>query len=195
MELKQFGKVDLFLSKNFRTYCIQKKNLLILISIFFSRISDLGTTQIHKTNNGDILTLALKPENQVEKRLSPDGTRKLQDEINTLTKRNCELESQLRNLESTHTKDGDALDGSSGDGSKLKELERLVKILKQEKEEAQKDKQDMQEKLKLQDKELKDALAQRKLAMTEYTEVSDKLSELRQQKQKLSRQVSFSVFI
>jgi flagellar biosynthesis chaperone FliJ len=46
-----------------------------------------------------------------------------------------------------------------------------------------------QEKLKLQSKELKDALQQRKLAMSEYTEVTDKLSELRQHKQKLSRQV------
>ena len=45
--------------------------------------------------------------------------------------------------------------------------------------------------MKLQSKELKDALAQRKLAMSEYTEVTDKLSELRQQKQKLSRQVYF----
>ena len=43
--------------------------------------------------------------------------------------------------------------------------------------------------MKLQSKELKDALQQRKLAMSEYTEVTDKLSELRQQKQKLSRQV------
>lgn len=40
------------------------------------------------------------------------------------------------------------------------------------------------------DKELKDALSQRKLAMTEYNEVTERLSELRQQKQKLSRQVS-----
>ena len=31
-----------------------------------------------------------------------------------------------------------------------------------------------QEKLRLQSKEIKDAIAQRKLAMTEYTEVSDK---------------------
>ena len=31
-----------------------------------------------------------------------------------------------------------------------------------------------QEKLRLQSKELKDAIGQRKLAMTEYTEVSDK---------------------
>lgn len=121
-------------------------------------------------------------ENQ---RLSPDGTRKLQDEINTLTKRNCELEMKLKSLEASH---GDALDGA--ESGKLKELEKLVRVLKQEKEEAQKDRQDMLEKLKLQDKELKDAVAQRKLAMTEYTEVSDKLSELRQQKQKLSRQVN-----
>lgn len=72
---------------------------------------------------------------------------------------------------------------------KLKELEKFIRMLKQEKEEIQKDKQDLQEKLKFQDKELKDALAQKKLAMTEYTEVSDKLAELRQQKQKFSRQV------
>lgn len=32
----------------------------------------------------------------------------------------------------------------------------------------------MQEKFRLQSKELKDAIGQRKLAMTEYTEVSDK---------------------
>ena len=37
--------------------------------------------------------------------------------------------------------------------------------------------------------ELKEAVAQRKHAMSEYTEVTDKLSELRQQKQKMSRQV------
>lgn len=73
-------------------------------------------------------------------------------------------------------------------------MEKLIRILKQEKEEIQKDKQDLQEKLKFQDKELKDALAQKKLAMTEYTEVSDKLAELRQQKQKFSRQVCLNYF-
>lgn len=36
------------------------------------------------------------------------------------------------------------------------------------------DKLDYLEKLKMQDKELKDALSQRKLAMAEYSEVSDK---------------------
>lgn len=75
--------------------------------------------------------------------------------------------------------------------AKLKELEKIIKNLKQEKEEILKDKQDLVEKLKFQDKELKDAIAQKKLAMAEYSEVSDKLAELRQQKQKFSRQVTF----
>lgn len=74
---------------------------------------------------------------------------------------------------------------------KNKELEKIIRLLKQEKDEILKDRQDLHEKLKFQDLELKDALAQKKLAMTEYTEVSDKLAELRQQKQKFSRQVSF----
>ncbi|XP_018311672.1 serine/threonine-protein kinase MRCK alpha isoform X1 [Mycetomoellerius zeteki] len=120
--------------------------------------------------------------------ISPDSnnaTRKLQDEINTLTKRNCELESQLKSMDIP--RELRTLD--NGDMTKFRELEKLVRCLRSEKEEAIKDKLDAQEKLKLQDKELKDALTQRKLAMTEYTEVSDKLSELRQQKQKLSRQV------
>ncbi|XP_003425741.1 serine/threonine-protein kinase Genghis Khan [Nasonia vitripennis] len=120
--------------------------------------------------------------------VSPDSnnaTRKLQDEINTLTKRNCELESQLKSLEVP--RELRAIEG--GDLTKIRELEKLVRTLRSEKDEAVKDKQDALERLKLQDKELKDALAQRKLAMEEYTEVTDKLSELRQQKQKLSRQV------
>ncbi|KAK9299154.1 hypothetical protein QLX08_007770 [Tetragonisca angustula] len=120
--------------------------------------------------------------------ISPDSnnaTRKLQDEINTLTKRNCELESQLKSMEVPR----ELRNLDNGDMTKLRELEKLVRSLRSEKEEAIKDKLDTQEKLKLQDKELKDALTQRKLAMAEYTEVTDKLSELRQQKQKLSRQV------
>lgn len=127
-----------------------------------------------------------------EKRLSPDSTRKLQDEINVLTKRNCELENQIKNFEQTTTTKLpvtglDALDG--GNAAKVKDLEKLIREIKQEKEELSKEKQDLIERLKTQDKEMKDALSQRKLAMNEYTEVTDKLSELRSQKQKLSRQV------
>ncbi|XP_014233226.1 serine/threonine-protein kinase Genghis Khan isoform X1 [Trichogramma pretiosum] len=120
--------------------------------------------------------------------VSPDSnnaTRKLQDEINVLTKRNCELESQLKSLEVP--RELRAIDG--GDMSKIRELENLVRTLRAEKEEIVKEKLDTLERLKQQDKELKDALTQRKLAMEEYTEVTDKLSELRSQKQKLSRQV------
>ncbi|CAH1098455.1 unnamed protein product [Psylliodes chrysocephalus] len=146
----------------------------------------------NQRNRSDIMDLALnheKKEKECEKKMSPDSTRRLQDEINTLTKRNCELESQLRSLEASNSREMhiDSLDGV--DNLKNKELEKIIRLLKQEKDEILKDRQDLHEKLKFQDLELKDALAQKKLAMTEYTEVSDKLAELRQQKQKFSRQV------
>ncbi|PNF42325.1 hypothetical protein B7P43_G05285, partial [Cryptotermes secundus] len=99
-----------------------------------------------------------------------------------------ELESQLKQQQPSDLKR--EITTVDGEGSqRVREMEKMIRLLKQEKEEAQKDKVDAQEKLKLQDKELKDALGQRKLAMAEYTEVTDRLSELRQQKQKLSRQV------
>lgn len=150
---------------------------------------DANTDTTNKRNNGDIVSMVKNQEKEYERKLSPDGTRKLQDKINMLTKRNCELETQLRrSLEAGHSKDlHDTMDGV--DLSKVKELEKIIRTLKQEKEEMQKDKLDLLEKLKLQEKEIKDALAQKKLAMAEYTEVADKLSELRQHKQKLSRQV------
>ncbi|KAK6622910.1 hypothetical protein RUM43_008761 [Polyplax serrata] len=129
-------------------------------------------------------------ESGTDKTDSGNGTRKLQDEINMLTKRNCELEMQLNSYEQTSKTKKELLATADPEtGDKIKELEKVIKSLKQEKDLAQKDKFDAEEKLKLQDKELKDALSQRKLAMAEYNEVTDRLSELRQQKQKLSRQV------
>lgn len=120
--------------------------------------------------------------------MSPDSTRKLQEEINILTKRNCELENQMRSLEKGgDVRSFDVLDGQVE--AKFRELEKTLRILKNEKEDLIKQNQDLQERLKIQDKELKDAISQRKLAMDEYTEVTDKLSDLRTQKQKLSRQV------
>ena len=56
----------------------------------------------------------------------------------------------------------------------MKELEKHCKNMKLEKEDLARDLTEAQEKLKLQSKELKDALQQRKLAMSEYTEVTDK---------------------
>ena len=58
--------------------------------------------------------------------------------------------------------------------SKLKDMEKHCKTIKLEKEDMGRDLLEAQEKLKLQSKELKDALQQRKLAMSEYTEVTDK---------------------
>ncbi|KAJ8679289.1 hypothetical protein QAD02_015076 [Eretmocerus hayati] len=168
-----------------------------------SCISDLSTLPTHsqkdknlkilEEENAQLAQTIAELRNQistshVSPTVSPDSnsaTRKLQDEINTLTKRNCELESQLKSLEVP--RELRAIDG--GDLTKVRELEKVVRTLRVEKDEAIKDKLDVLERLKLQEKELKDALAQRKLAMEEYTEVTDKLSELRQQKQKLSRQV------
>merc|ERR1719244_2109408 len=71
----------------------------------------------------------------------------------------------------------------------VREVEKQLISCRTEKDDLSRDLCEAQEKLKLQSKELKDALQQRKLAMSEYTEVTDKLSELRQQKQKMSRQV------
>lgn len=122
-----------------------------------------------------------------EKHLSPESTRKLQDEINMLTKRNGELESQLKSFEHQQF-NLDTTDAGQMD-YRYREQEKMIKLVKQEKEELLKEKNDLLERLKFQEKELKDAVTQRKLAMAEYTEVADKLSDLRQHKQKLSRQV------
>ncbi|XP_065345680.1 serine/threonine-protein kinase Genghis Khan isoform X4 [Cloeon dipterum] len=109
-----------------------------------------------------------------EVKLSADEFRMLQDKVMLLTERNTELETSLH---------------SQSNSKDTEEMDKLVSVLRKELEELQKEKQDFTDKLKIQEKELKDALSQRKLAMTEYTEVTDRLSELRQQKQKLSRQV------
>ncbi|XP_050527294.1 serine/threonine-protein kinase Genghis Khan [Daktulosphaira vitifoliae] len=69
------------------------------------------------------------------------------------------------------------------------ELDLIVRKLQQEKQEVEKEKQEIQEKLKAQEVELLDAVSQKNNAMTEYGHVTNKLSELRQHKQKLSRLV------
>ncbi|GAB6026046.1 Serine/threonine-protein kinase MRCK gamma [Chamberlinius hualienensis] len=119
--------------------------------------------------------------------------RRLQDEISSLVKLNTDTEIQLSRKEKESKEMVSSLKNIEQDNvdksQKLKEMEKSFKVMKQEKEEMHKELIELQEKLKFQSKELKDALAQRKLAMAEYTQVSDKLSELRSQKQKLSRQV------
>nr|XP_037876079.1 serine/threonine-protein kinase Genghis Khan isoform X2 [Bombyx mori] len=115
----------------------------------------------------------------------------LKEELATLSKRNADLEAQLRCYEQVAVSAvGQDIPSTPQDMAvRLREMELIVQSLTAEKEELFKERTDSMEKLKLQDKELKDAISQRKLAMAEYNEVTERLSELRQQKQKLSRQV------
>ncbi|CAH1642154.1 unnamed protein product [Spodoptera littoralis] len=115
----------------------------------------------------------------------------LKEELATLSKRNADLEAQVRCYEQLNTgiSTQDMPATPQEMATRIREMEVIIQALNMEKEELLKDKTDSAEKLRLQDKELKDALSQRKLAMTEYNEVTERLSELRQQKQKLSRQV------
>uniref|UniRef100_A0A2A4JBZ4 non-specific serine/threonine protein kinase n=1 Tax=Heliothis virescens TaxID=7102 RepID=A0A2A4JBZ4_HELVI len=122
---------------------------------------------------------------------SSEDIMQLKEEMAALSKRNSELEAQVRCYEQLNTgittQDMPATPQEMA--TRIREMEVIIQALNLEKEELLKDKTDSVEKLRLQDKELKDALSQRKLAMTEYNEVTERLSELRQQKQKLSRQV------
>ena len=79
----------------------------------------------------------------------------------------------------------DIIDGHTE--HRIRELEKLVHSLQQEKEDVTKEKGGLADRYKSQEKDLEEAVQQRKLAMDEYTEVSDKLSELRTFKQKLTR--------
>ncbi|XP_071961826.1 serine/threonine-protein kinase MRCK alpha-like [Antedon mediterranea] len=70
---------------------------------------------------------------------------------------------------------------------KIKFIEKSNRLLKSEKQELTKELEDVNERLRIQNKELKDAQSQRKLAMQEFSEINDRLSDLRSQKQKISR--------
>merc|ERR1740123_2085981 len=118
---------------------------------------------------------------------------KLKEENSSLVKKIADFESVIRNLEAKnqelYLKTPDFERSDADKARVFRDAEKQMINLRSEKEDLSRDLCEAQEKLKLQSKELKDALSQRKLAMSEYTEVTDKLSELRQQKQKLSRQV------
>ncbi|MEQ2157622.1 hypothetical protein GOODEAATRI_003600, partial [Goodea atripinnis] len=78
--------------------------------------------------------------------------------------------------------------------SKLKTLEKQVKTLRQEKEDIHKVNAgvylaDSLERLRSQTKELKEAHSQRKLALQEFSDLSERMAELRSSKQRLSRQL------
>lgn len=147
-------------------------------------IANLSHLQKNMTDGEDYLLNKIPPETE---------GRKLQDEINTLRKKNSEIEKELSKLRLDHRRiltSRQELESVQDDKlSRIKDLEKTVKALKAEKDDLHKDLIETEEKLKLQSKELKEALQQRKSAMAEYTEISDKLSEVRALKQKLSRQL------
>lgn len=133
------------------------------------QVSDLGSISIEIRGHKRI---RLYEDDKLDKRTSS-----VSSSISEIDSRVKELDNEMKIIGSLET------------SQQIRDLEKQIRVLKQEKEEAIKDKLDLQEKLILQDKELKDAVSQKKLAMTEYNEVTDKLGDLRTQKQKLSRQV------
>lgn len=91
----------------------------------------------------------------------------------------AELEAELAQKDQQSNKEMTSLKrdlelSESEKSNKIKDLEKQLKASKLEKEDFTRDLVEAQEKLKLQSKELKDALQQRKMAMSEYTEVTDK---------------------
>ena len=179
--------------------------IIISILFIFSRISDkrclLSESSSFLNEGGgsslDILAYErrvkhLECENRklAERAMSPADSvdsgievKKLSDQVQLLSKQNKDLLTELSIIK----RSGGDIDKDIE--SRIKDLERQAKVSEQNKENACKELIEMKEKLNLQTKELQDALAQRKLAMSEYSEVSDKLTELRNQKQKMSRQV------
>lgn len=116
-------------------------------------------------------------------RANPESTRKLQDDINTLTKRNGELESQLKSLSSNG--DHDATDSAP----KVTELEGMLAQMRKENEEVLKEKQKLMENLKALESDLKTSNQQNKQRMVEFMELSDEAKDLRTQKVILVRQM------
>jgi hypothetical protein len=88
----------------------------------------LEFTEIGKLNNDGPIHIVSSDKTEL---------RKLQDEINTLTKKNCELENLLIRKETKSVGTKDCLDGN-GSTNKLKELEKNYRQLKQEKDECHK---------------------------------------------------------
>lgn len=130
-----------------------------------SNLSDLGSiTPSNAKCNG-------------EQRVNPEGTRKLQDEINTLTKRNGELESQLKSMNVTEAE------------PKAAELEGLLQQLRRENDDVLKEKQKLMENLKAVESDLKTSNQQNKQRLVEFMDLSDEAKELRTQKVILVRQM------
>ncbi|KAF3823493.1 hypothetical protein GH733_010929 [Mirounga leonina] len=109
----------------------------------------------------------------------------LKEEIEKLRKQvreSSHLEQQLEEANSVRRELDDTF-------RQVKAYEKQIKTLQQEREELNKELVQASERLKNQSKELKDAHCQRKLAMQEFMEINERLTELHTQKQKLARHV------
>ncbi|XP_038071519.1 serine/threonine-protein kinase MRCK alpha-like isoform X2 [Patiria miniata] len=111
----------------------------------------------------------------------------LKDEIALLSKKmsdaqmaNNHLEKELQEALGMRKDDEDK-------NSKIRQLEKQNRTLKAEREEFQREQIELQEKLKQQGKELKEAKSQYKLTMQEFSEINERLSDVRSQKTKLTR--------
>lgn len=140
-----------------------------------SNLSDLGS----------IITSALS--STVAKvngeRSNPESTRKLQDEINMLTKRNGELESQMKSLASNGSHD------LTESAPRIAELEAMLSQLRKENEDVVKEKQKLLENFKALESDLKTSNQQNKQRLVEFMELSDETKELRTAKVILTRQM------
>ncbi|XP_071385076.1 serine/threonine-protein kinase MRCK alpha isoform X5 [Centroberyx affinis] len=111
--------------------------------------------------------------------------RSLKSEIDILKKQIAEsgqLEKQLEDVTSTRR---DLEDSSKH----IRSLEKQLRSATQEKDDLHKDLVEASEKFKSQSKELKEAHSQRKLAMQEFSELNERLTDLRSAKQRLVRQL------
>ncbi|XP_078593897.1 serine/threonine-protein kinase MRCK alpha-like isoform X29 [Branchiostoma floridae x Branchiostoma japonicum] len=118
-------------------------------------------------------------------------TRRLKDEVASLKKKIAEtnVDQLKKDLQDAMELRGELENIGEEKAARVKQLEKQIRVLKADKEDYHRELIEAQERLKTQNKELKDAHAQRRLAMQEFSEINDKMSELRSQKQKLSRLV------
>ncbi|GLD72973.1 serine/threonine-protein kinase MRCK alpha-like isoform X1 [Lates japonicus] len=110
--------------------------------------------------------------------------RSLKNEIDILKKQIADSGQLEKQLEDVTLARRDLEDSSKH----VKTLEKQMKSLTQERDDLHKDLLDASEKLKSQSKELKEAHSQRKLAMQEFSELNERLTDLRSAKQRLARQ-------
>uniref|UniRef100_A0A8C5A390 non-specific serine/threonine protein kinase n=1 Tax=Gadus morhua TaxID=8049 RepID=A0A8C5A390_GADMO len=122
--------------------------------------------------------LPLTPSRELE-------IRSLKSEIDLLKKQiadSGQIEKQLEDVTSARRD----MDDSS---KHTRNLEKQIRSLTQEKDDLHKDMVEASEKLKSQSKDLKEAHGQRKLAMQEFSELNERLTDLRTTKQRLVRQL------